>query len=119
MPIRHTSVQNWVNNGRFEVKGYGDKVDAMKKAFQFYNALLDRYQGNAVGIAEFLDEKYNKRPKENEFIKEIEKDYVKSHKEFISRNCRYKDKYIWIDRSEDWKWVLSEPKRKLCQSHYG
>ena len=68
--------RSWVNNGRFEVKGYGDKVDAMKKAFQFYNALLDRYQGNAVGIAEFLDEQITIRDlKKNEFIKEIEKDY--------------------------------------------
>ena len=68
--------RSWVNNGRFEVKGYGDKVDAMKKAFQFYNALLDRYQGNAVGIAEFLDEQITIRDiEQNEFIKEIEKDY--------------------------------------------
>ena len=44
----------------------------MRKAFQFYNALLDRYQGNAVGIL-ITDEKINKDLKKNEFIKKSKK----------------------------------------------
>ena len=68
MQVPIQSYRSWVANGRFEVRGYGDKVDAMRKAFQFYNALLDRYQGNAVGMAELLDEKIAIRDlKKNEF----------------------------------------------------
>ena len=68
--------RSWVDTGKFEVRGYGDKVDPMKKAFEFYNAMIDRYQGNTVGIAEFLDEKLTVREiKDNEFIKQLEEDY--------------------------------------------
>ena len=70
--------RSWLDTGRFETQGikYGKQIDAMKKAFEFYNALLERYQGNTIGIAELLNEKLSVRDiKNNEFIKQIEEDY--------------------------------------------
>ena len=74
--------RSWVRNGRFDIKGYGDKVDAMQKAFSFYNALYDFYdrtRGNkttAERVADFLDEKMTVRDlRESDFLRTISEEY--------------------------------------------
>lgn len=42
------------DTGRFPISGYGDRTEAMQKAFRFYNAMRDEGMSD-IEIAEFLD----------------------------------------------------------------